>query len=132
MAMLLTTNGTFEKFAYFIYWIYTLLCLRFQVFPCEKQVNQKMILTLTASIMYWSLQRSGSDLELEAVLNEENKTPGTAPGLEGEGETALTAQDSNSVTDEGSEETSPRGENEGNEKEKLIPEDVKEETPDGE
>lgn len=37
------------------------------------QVNQKMILTLTASIMFWSLQQPGG--ELDSVPTSPNESP---------------------------------------------------------
>lgn len=97
------------------------------------EVNQKMILTLTASIMYWSLQQPGSELELESILNEENKTPDASPELDGEGEIALAAEESNLTIDAAASDSalSPHvGSGEPasqDEKEELTPGDKKEE-----
>lgn len=97
------------------------------------EVNQKMILTLTASIMYWSLQQPGSELELESILNEENKTPDASPELDGEGEIALAAEESNLTIDAAASDSAlfphvgsgePASQDE---KEELTPGDKKEE-----
>ena len=59
-----------------------------------------MILILTASIMYWSLKQPGGELELESVLNEENKTADASQEPDGEGEAALAAEMSHLTTDD--------------------------------
>lgn len=83
--------------------------------------------------MYWSLQQPGSELELESILNEENKTPDASPELDGEGETALAAEESNLTIDAAASDSalSPHvGSGEPasqDEKEELTPGDKKEE-----
>lgn len=46
------------------------------------QVNQKMILTLTASIMYWSLHQKGQ----KRIPSEDNKSPVASPVASGDGD----------------------------------------------
>ncbi|XVF31848.1 hypothetical protein REPUB_Repub17cG0029300 [Reevesia pubescens] len=58
------------------------------------EVNQKMILTLTASIMYWSLQQQVAESEDDEVSDESCVSP-----KEGENETALTGEVSSLAID---------------------------------
>ncbi|KAG2713805.1 hypothetical protein I3760_04G192700 [Carya illinoinensis] len=59
------------------------------------EVNQKMILILTASIMYWSLQQPAE--ESESNPSEESNTPdaSSAASIDGDRETALASEVSN-------------------------------------
>lgn len=56
------------------------------------EVNQKMILTLTACIMYWSMQQAGA--ESESVLNSPEDSPTKASNA-GESEAVLASEVSN-------------------------------------
>ncbi|XVF21077.1 hypothetical protein REPUB_Repub12eG0059600 [Reevesia pubescens] len=83
------------------------------------EVNQKMMLTLTASIMYWSLQQQGVESEDDEVSDGSYVSP-----KEGENETALAGEVSSLAIDDSasdtalsqSEQQSPKiEENDGNE-----------------
>ncbi|KAL6999957.1 Fimbrin-5 [Sarracenia purpurea var. burkii] len=86
------------------------------------EVNQKMILTLTASIMYWSLLHKAG--ESESLPTEDNMVTGSSPAASIDGEdTASAAELSNLSIDDPApdttlspivedEESSPRVENE--------------------
>lgn len=88
------------------------------------EVNQKMILTLTASIMYWSLQQQSGDSD--SVSAEDGDIPDASPAasVDGENETDLAAEVSNLTVDDaisdsavsphvGNEERSPKVEEKG-------------------
>ena len=79
-----------------------------------RQVNQKMILILTASIMYWSLQQPAE--ESESSPAEESNVPDASPtaSVDGERETALAGEVSNLAIDGAASDTalSPEVENE--------------------
>ncbi|KAL3509973.1 hypothetical protein ACH5RR_029374, partial [Cinchona calisaya] len=68
------------------------------------EVNQKMILTLTASVMYWSLQKKSGESELTAI--EEKGTPegSLADSADGDSEFASTpsalSQQANNIENE--------------------------------
>lgn len=64
------------------------------------QVNQKMILTLTASIMYWSLQQTGENFE----PSEEDSVSQTAPS-DGDG-SAVAESISDLAIDDAASDTS--------------------------
>ncbi|KAK9285848.1 hypothetical protein L1049_025049 [Liquidambar formosana] len=87
------------------------------------EVNQKMILTLTASIMYWSLQQPVG--ESESTPAEGDKIPDASPtaSMDSENETVLAGEVSNLAIDDavsdtalspqaGNEESSPKVKNE--------------------
>lgn len=78
------------------------------------EVNQKMILILTASIMYWSLQQPAE--ESESSPAEESNVPDASPtaSVDGERETALAGEVSNLAIDDAASDTalSPEVENE--------------------
>ncbi|GMY09753.1 fimbrin-5-like [Fagus crenata] len=78
------------------------------------EVNQKMILILTASIMYWSLQQPAE--ESESSPAEESNVPDASPtaSVDGERETALAGEVSNLAIDDAASDTalSPEVQNE--------------------
>ncbi|KAJ6880491.1 fimbrin-like protein 2-like [Populus alba x Populus x berolinensis] len=64
------------------------------------EVNQKMILTLTASIMYWSLQQQGYS---ESSAAEDSDVPDASPpppSVDGEKEEVLVGEVSNLTVDD--------------------------------
>jgi plastin-1 len=76
-----------------------------------------MILILTASIMYWSLQQPAEESESESNPAEDCKTPDAsspAASVDGERETALASEVSNmAINDDASDSAlSPKVENE--------------------
>lgn len=66
------------------------------VLVMQWQVNQKMILTLTASIMYWSLQQSVED-------SDSSQSP--APSVNSEDECSLGGEVSNLTIDDAASDT---------------------------
>ncbi|KAH7844660.1 hypothetical protein Vadar_030379 [Vaccinium darrowii] len=60
------------------------------------EVNQKMILTLTASIMYWSLQQS---------VEDSDSSPSPAPSVNSEDESSLGGEVSNLTIDDAASDT---------------------------
>ncbi|XP_022758962.1 fimbrin-5-like isoform X2 [Durio zibethinus] len=73
------------------------------------EVNQKMMLTLTASIMYWSLQQQVAESEDGEVPDESSGSP-----KEGENETSLSGEVSSLAIDDSVSDTalSPEAKNE--------------------
>ncbi|KAF5459489.1 hypothetical protein F2P56_023430 [Juglans regia] len=69
------------------------------------EVNQKMILILTASIMYWSLQQPAE--ESESNPSEESNTPdaSSAASMDGDRETALASEVSNLAVNDAASDT---------------------------
>ncbi|KAH8489612.1 hypothetical protein H0E87_025009 [Populus deltoides] len=63
------------------------------------EVNQKMILTLTASIMYWSLQQQG-DSESSAAEDSDVPDASPPPSVNGEKEEVLVGEISNLTVDD--------------------------------
>lgn len=66
------------------------------VLVMQWQVNQKMILTLTASIMYWSLQQS---------VEDSDSSPSPAPSVNSEDESSLGGEVSNLTIDDAASDT---------------------------
>lgn len=84
---------------------------RWDVFGMLWQVNQKMILILTASIMYWSLQRHSSESS-DSSSTQSTTTTGTstdaspAPSVTGEDEvSSLSGEVSSFAVDENDADT---------------------------
>lgn len=65
------------------------------------EVNQKMILILTASIMYWSMQQVTEDSE--STITEESDIPEAPSSVDGDSESSLAGQVSNLTIDNPSE-----------------------------
>ena len=76
------------------------------------QVNQKMLLTLTASIMFWSLQQPVDSSE--ASPSPADVSPATSISSEDEGSTSLGGEISNLSIDETASEVSSQLDNEVN------------------
>lgn len=66
------------------------------VLVMQWQVNQKMILTLTASIMYWSLQQS---------VEDSDSSPSPALSVNSEDESSLGGEVSNLTIDDAASDT---------------------------
>ncbi|EEF30100.1 fimbrin, putative [Ricinus communis] len=62
------------------------------------EVNQKMMLTLTASIMFWSLQHQAAEPESSAA--EDNADASSTASMEGENEAALAGEVSDMTMDD--------------------------------
>ena len=73
----------------------------------QLQVNQKMILTLTASIMYWSLQQSVEESESSPSPAATAATPdeSPAPSVISEDESTLGGEFSNLTIDDAASDT---------------------------
>lgn len=72
------------------------------------EVNQKMILTLTASIMYWSLQQPVEEGDSSPSLNNGTCTPDAspAPSISGEDDSSsLGGEVSNLTIDDSASDT---------------------------
>ncbi|RVW70228.1 Fimbrin-5 [Vitis vinifera] len=78
------------------------------------EVNQKMILTLTASIMYWSLQQPVEELETSSspadaatTASTTSTTPDASPSasVNGEDESSLSGEISNLIIDDAASDT---------------------------
>ncbi|KAJ7960297.1 putative Fimbrin [Quillaja saponaria] len=67
------------------------------------EVNQKMILTLTASIMYWSLQQPADESE-STMVEDDTPDASSAASVDGETETDLANEVSNLAVDNTSSE----------------------------
>ncbi|KAK7841593.1 fimbrin-5 [Quercus suber] len=76
------------------------------------EVNQKMILILTASIMYWSLQQPAE--ESESCPAEDSNIPDASPAasVDGESETPLDGEVCNLAINDAASDTAPEVENE--------------------
>ncbi|KAF8410810.1 hypothetical protein HHK36_003347 [Tetracentron sinense] len=71
------------------------------------EVNQKMILTLTASIMYWSLQQPLAETESTPAEATPTSEASPAPSVNSEDDSVLTDEISNLTIDEVASDTTP-------------------------